>query len=107
MHALKVVPVGMDGDESDELGHLNVDFGQVGVCDRTAVERAFDHLGGEGVQRYYDQLEGEELVREIILPENAVMISVQSGFGDGRYGVKALRSKGGDIIGAVVYFALE
>lgn len=107
VQALKVVLGEAEAIMSEVIGHLNIDFGQVGICDRIAVEKAFDRLGDAGMQNYYDQLEGEDLFHEIRLPEHVKMISVQSGFGDGRYAVCALRTKVGHIVGVEVDFTPE
>jgi hypothetical protein len=72
------------------LDHVVVDFGQIGVCDRDAVEKAFDELGDAGMSTYYDQLQTSDLVKTVTLPDNAEMFIARSGFGDGLYPVYLL-----------------
>ena len=72
------------------MGDVLVDFAQVGVCDRDAVEKAFDSLGDTGMRIYYDQLQTTDLVKTVTLPGNVEMIIARSGFGDGNYPVYLL-----------------
>lgn len=72
------------------LSRVLVDFGQIGVCDRDAVETAFDILGDAGMQNYYEQLQTTDLVKIISLPNNIEMFVAHSGFGDGHYPVYLL-----------------
>jgi len=74
------------------LDDLLVDFGQIGVCDRDAVERAFDILGDAGMPTYYEQLQTTELVKTVNLPNDVEMFIARSGFGDGLYPVYLLGS---------------
>jgi hypothetical protein len=83
---------GSDVSRGSRLGDVIVDFGQVGVCDRDAVERAFDVLGDAGMPAYYQQLQTTDLIRIVTLPDNVNMFAVRSGFGDGLYPVYMLGS---------------
>jgi hypothetical protein len=72
------------------VGDLVVDFAQVGVCDRDAMEQAFDGLGDSGMHSYYDQLQTTDLATILVLPNDAKMFIVRSGCGDGNYRVYLL-----------------
>ena len=43
------------------IGRVPVDFGQVGLCDRDAVEHAFDKLGEARMSDYFEQLNTPDL----------------------------------------------
>ena len=81
---------GNDLVRGSRLEDLVVDFGQIGVGDRDAIEKAFDALGDAGMQAYYVQLQTTELVKTVDLPNNAKMLVTRSGFGDGLYPVYIL-----------------
>ena len=81
---------GSDLVRASRLGDVVVDFGQIGVCDRAAVEKAFDVLGDAGMSTYHDQLQTTELVKAVALPNDAEMFIARSGFGDGLYPVYLL-----------------
>jgi hypothetical protein len=81
---------GTDLVRGSRLDDVVIDFGQVGVCDRDAVEKAFDVLGDAGMSNYHDQLQTNDLVKTVILPNKAEMFIVRSGFGDGLYPVYLL-----------------
>jgi hypothetical protein len=76
------------------LDDVVVDFGQIGVGDRDAVEKAFDVLGDSGMQAYYGQLQTTDLVKTVKLPDNVEMFIARSGFGDGVYPVYVLGASG-------------
>jgi hypothetical protein len=61
-----------------------VDFGQIGICDRDAVQRAFDTLGDEGMSIYHDQLNTTDFFGWVKLPGPAITAIVRP-FGDGTY----------------------
>lgn len=72
------------------LNDVLVDFGQIGICDRDAVENAFDILGDAGMQTYYEQLQTTDLVKTISLPNKVDIFVARPGFGDGLYPVYVL-----------------
>jgi hypothetical protein len=67
------------------VGEVSVSFGQVGICDRDEVEKAFDALGDTGMATYFDQLNTTDLTGWITLPGGVTMAMVRPGFGDGTY----------------------
>jgi len=69
------------------VGNIGVDFGQIGICDRSAVEAAFDVLGDAGMGEYFDQLNTTELIGIVGLPLGVAMYIFRPGFGDGDYPV--------------------
>jgi hypothetical protein len=81
---------GKDVVRGSRLADVLVDFGQIGVCDRDAVEKAFGVLGDAGMQTYYEQLQTTDLVKTISLPNKVEMFIARPGFGDGLYAVYVL-----------------
>lgn len=72
------------------LGSVPIDFGQIGICDRDAAERAFDALGDERLPEYQDQLNTTDLVAWIVVHAEVRMLIARPGFGDGMYPVYEL-----------------
>lgn len=84
------------------LGKVLVDFAQIGVGDRVAVESAFDALGDAGMSRYFDQLQTEADVFWIELPSGVSLFAFRSGFGDGLYPVFELVDASGQRVGVEI-----
>lgn len=84
------------------LGHVNVDFGQIAICDRAIVENIFENLGDAGMPSYYDQLSIEDLSAPISLNNSIFMYVVKPGFGDGNYSVSALLSPQNELLGVEI-----
>lgn len=98
--AMRVAPEkSTDLCRGPKLGSLIVDFGQVGICDRDAVEAAFEILGDEQMNKYYDQLDSTELTLIVRLPGQTEMIVVRPGFGDGSYPVYGIVDRSGTQVG--------
>jgi hypothetical protein len=72
------------------VGNVLVDFGQIGICDRDAVEASFNLLGDDGMSQYYNQLNTIALVDWVQLPGSTKMLILRPGFGDGSYPVYEL-----------------
>lgn len=85
-----------------KLGLLVVDFGQVGICDRDAVEKAFDGLGDTQMSRYYDQLNSTDLTLVVRLPGQIEMIVVRPGYGDGSYPIYGIVDGAGALVGVEI-----
>jgi len=81
------------------VGEVSVGFGQVGICDRDEVEKAFDALGDAGMSTYFDQLNSTDLTGWITLPGSVKMAMVRPGFGDGTYPIFELQDADGDAAG--------
>lgn len=81
---------GNDLVRGSRLDDVLVDFGQIGVCDRNAVETAFDVLGDGGMHTYYDQLQTTDLIKTVTLPNKVEMFIARPAFGDGLYPVYML-----------------
>jgi hypothetical protein len=62
------------------LGSFDVPFGQLGICDREAMEAAFSALPEERMVEYFDQLSFTEL-RGAASVANETMWIVRPGFG--------------------------
>ena len=84
------------------LGKVLVDFAQISVGDRVAVESAFDALGETGMSLYFDQLQTEDDVFWIELPSGVSMFAFRSGFGDGLYPVFELIDDRGQRVGVEI-----
>ena len=86
----KVATSAVDSKLGREIGAIGVDFGQIGVCDRSFVEAAFDALGDDGMPEYFDQLGITELNGVVSLKNVRAMFIFKPGFGDGSYPVYEL-----------------
>lgn len=75
-----------------EIGNVAVDFAQIGICDRNAIEVAFEALGDAGMLTFFEKLNVTDLVHTVQLPGSAKMFVVRPGFGDGTYPVLELLS---------------
>lgn len=67
------------------IGNVEVDFGQIGVCDRAVTEHAFEQLGDDKMHLYFDQLNTTELFGSLTLPGGTTITFFRPGFGDGVY----------------------
>jgi len=81
------------------VGQVSVGFGQLGICDREEVEKAFDALGDAAMTTYFDQLNSTDLTGWITLPGGIRMAMVRPGFGDGSYPVFELQDVNGRAAG--------
>ncbi|NKI96835.1 DUF4241 domain-containing protein [Rhizobacter sp. SG703] len=89
-----------------KLGNIQVDFAQIGICDRDVIEAAFDSLGDDGMSQYYDLLNTTTPVSWIYLPGSAAMCVVRPGYGDGSYPVYELRAVDGALVGVELEFII-
>jgi hypothetical protein len=78
-----------------QMGTVLVDFGQIGICDRQAVQSGFASLGDEGMPRYYAQLNTTEPVTWVRLPSAVEMLVVRPASGDGVFPVWEIVGPGG------------
>ena len=91
-----------------QLGYLSVDFAQIGVCDRTAIERELANLSDEQMHLYYDQLkttdesETTRMTGVVTLPGGGKMVWVLGGIGNGEYAVYEMRDATGVVAGVEV-----
>jgi hypothetical protein len=99
---VRVAAIGKQCSRSEAIGSLIIDFGQLGICDRDAVEHAFDALGDERMPEYFDQLNTSEPVGWISLPSGERMFIARPGFGDGAYPVYKLMTSDGIAAGIEV-----
>lgn len=95
------VTAAQDVSRGNKLGDVLVDFGQLGFCDRDAIERAFESLD---MDVYYDQLNTEELTGRALLPGSDKILYVRTGFGSGSYSVYELLKPDGTRAGIEVNF---
>lgn len=80
----------------NEIGVVGIDFGQIAICDRAAVEAAFDVLGDRGMPEYFVQLNITDLTGKVRLPGDVIMFIFRPGFGDGNYPVYELLGLNGE-----------
>ncbi|HVV50846.1 MAG TPA: hypothetical protein VHO06_14365 [Polyangia bacterium] len=101
--AIKVTCSSEGSNRGRRLGEVIVDFGQLGICDRDAVEKAFEVLGDLGMSTYFDQLQtATGLTGWIVLPGAVRMAMIRPGFGDGRYPVFELLDGTGNAVGVEI-----
>lgn len=74
------------GTRGAKLGEFGVDFAQVCVCDRARAEAAFESLGDEGMQQYYDALSVSDAVVSVRVG-GCDFLLLRPHSGDGRYSV--------------------
>lgn len=84
------------------LGKVQVDFGQIGLCDRAVTEEAFERLGDDKMHLYFDQLNTTELFGTVSLQNGTIMMYFRPGFGDGTYRIYELLDAHGGLLGVEI-----
>ena len=92
---VRVAAISMQCLRSEAIGSVQIDFGQIAICDRDAIELAFDALGDERMPEYFEKLNTTEPVGWINLPAGERMFFARPGFGDGVYPVYKLMTSDG------------
>lgn len=81
---------GEAADRGGKIGSVEVEFGQIGICDRRAMDDVFDALGLDRVDEYNKLLDTLELATEIRVPGDVPMVIVRPQSGGGDYVVREL-----------------
>ena len=97
--AVRLVSSDEEVSRGKRVGSVLVDFGQVGFCDRDAVEKAFEAIADDEMSLYYDQLDTTTVSGQAVLPGAVKIAYVRPGFGDGTYPVYELLRPDGTVIG--------